>query len=589
MWRRLGDDVPMSATKSKAEPQSKKRQKGGKKPDQLRAASLDWAITHLLRYGDSDLIPVAKEYAALKANWLKVRPFLAEVDLSQPMNDAVEQVLVPKPGRSFRVATRLEPVDTLLYTAAVYECAEAIEASRSSEDVACSYRIKLTQDGRFFDSEENRWDRFTDRSKELAEDPQTAYVLVADIADFYSQISHHRVCNALEGLATIPRGRAKNVEEMLGRWTASQSRGIPVGPYASIVLAEAVLDDVDRHLTNMGYRHVRFVDDFRIFCSNYAESVRALHDLTRYLYTTHRLTLQTQKTFTYKKPSFIKKVLEKPETIERREKLNQIWELWSSPYSVTMPEDDDDGDDEDGDADEGISRGKRAEINLLEELFSECITIASEPRGMLPLGLCRAVLRRASASRVRKILPAVLTNLRFLLPVFRDVVLYLQKVRGVECDRSIIDALFDFGEASNWASLQFVQEWVLEALTTPPFSSVVTASDLTRLRRMPRPRELETRGAARVAGLARDLQWIRLRKETWKNQGGWDRRATIFAAGGILRDDERKAWKGVVMRTGDITEQSVAALALEPVRPIEEECDDEVDDEEVASDPTPRP
>ena len=57
------------------------------------------------------------------------------------------------------------------------------------------------------------------------------------------------------------------------------SYGIPVGPYASRVLGEAVLIDVDAYLKSQGIDYVRWVDDYNIFVrSEYlAQSTRLLH------------------------------------------------------------------------------------------------------------------------------------------------------------------------------------------------------------------------------------------------------------------------------------------------------------------------
>src|SRR5439155_691411 len=130
-------------------------------------------------------------------------------------------------------------------------------------------------------------------STELAQ--QYSHVLVADIADFYNQISRHRLRNALETAGVQP-DRAANTENMLSQITTKQSRGIPVGPYASIVLAEASLHDVDLFLVGRGRPHLRYVDDFRVFCTSRREANSALHDLSSYLHTAHRLTLQFSKT-----------------------------------------------------------------------------------------------------------------------------------------------------------------------------------------------------------------------------------------------------------------------------------------------------
>jgi hypothetical protein len=169
-----------------------------------------------------------------------------------------------KPGGGFRAATQLDPLDHLLYSAAVYEAASIIEAARipANQNIVCSYRITATPDGAFF-APTNGWGAFHERSKSLA-CAKYSHVFVADISDFYNQIGQHRVQNALES-AGVTNDRSRNIESFLNKVTAKQSRGLPVGPFASILLSEACLIDVDNFLLRIGCEFVRYVDDFRVF------------------------------------------------------------------------------------------------------------------------------------------------------------------------------------------------------------------------------------------------------------------------------------------------------------------------------------
>jgi hypothetical protein len=99
----------------------------GDAPDFLKDESLEWALTHLEKFGDTDLLPVPFEYEAIRADWPAIRRLLSERDLTQPLPGGHVRFLVPKPEGAFRVVTRLDPLDAILYTAAVYECAETIE------------------------------------------------------------------------------------------------------------------------------------------------------------------------------------------------------------------------------------------------------------------------------------------------------------------------------------------------------------------------------------------------------------------------------------------------------------------------------
>jgi hypothetical protein len=74
------------------------------------------------------------------------------------------------------------------------------------------------------------------------------------------------------------------------------SYGIPVGPYASRLLAEALLIDVDTQLNTNKIEFARWVDDFVMFTKSEYEAQSILFTLGEWLYTRHGLTLQSAKT-----------------------------------------------------------------------------------------------------------------------------------------------------------------------------------------------------------------------------------------------------------------------------------------------------
>src|SRR5205823_5637314 len=186
------------------------------------------------------------------------------------------------------------------------------------ERIACAYRIEPTPEGMFF-GKETGWKDFHAASDEMSSSNSCRHVVCADISDFYNQVSHHRIQGALEQ-AGIEDNRTRVIERFLGNINAKHhSRGIPVGPAVSILLAEACLADVDNVLRQQ-YRHTRYVDDFRIFCQSASQAMQALHDLSEYLHTAHRLSLQTAKTFILSKETFRSDELGDPETEERRVK-----------------------------------------------------------------------------------------------------------------------------------------------------------------------------------------------------------------------------------------------------------------------------
>lgn len=513
--------------------------------DTLSAEALGWSLTSIKKYGDTDIFPVPFEYQCIEGLSARVVEHLNSIDLELHETSSALRLLIPKPGFGFRVATQLDPYDCILYLAMAYEAAAAIEALRVEESkrVACSYRVSMSPDGRLFRSK-NGWPDFHARSKELATREDINYVVTADISDFYNQVYHHRVQNALEA-AGIDSLRTHNMEKFLASLTAKQSRGIPVGPTGSILLAEACLADVDSFLLRKGYEHTRYVDDFRIFVPDRMTGIHALYDLTEYLHTSHRLPIQGAKTRLYSASTFTEKELIDPEESELNRlytRLNELLEESNPPSIYSEPE----------------------EIEITPELENEAlrdvlVSMFNELISTRPvhLGFARHLLRRARLLRTRVILPGILDHIDKLLPVLRDVILYLLTVYPRSSPHTVGSVLKDLLERSDYRNLPFVQSWVLYALSC--VSGFCPSDQALRLAENARP-EIRDRYGALIARGHRVVDWVRERKETWVNTGPWAQRAIIWA-GAILPTDERHHWLRPIKNSSNHLNAIVASAA----------------------------
>ncbi len=517
--------------------------------DNLKSESLSWALTHVQRFNDTDVFPVPFEYRAIAHNWNSVGPYLQGIDFSSHKIFSDRRVMVIKPNGGFRAAIQLDPFDQLLYTAAIYESSDLVERSRIPADqkVACSYRVRITGDGAFFTTD-NGWNDFHSRSKELAESGAVSHVLLADISDFYNQLGQHRVQNALE-MATVPTDRSTNIERFLNQLTSKQSQGLPVGPYASIVLAEACLIDVDNFLLRLNVPFVRYVDDFRIFCQSRKHAIEIRHALAEYLFVVHRLSLESSKSTIQYVAKFLKEELSDPEEEERQAKVEKLTELLNTiseqfgGYSFEEPREDDE---------ELLGQ---AEQESFIELFEHCVK-----RPPLRLGLARHLLRKARRSRTVVLNNLVFEHLEALAPVMRDVVGYLvttipkkdASVRG--------EALLKFCATSDLGSLPFVRMWILELLTQRhdlcgPTRALAFAEETQNI--------FGVRPSALLAVAHNQIDWVRARKETWRNHEAWDRRALIWSAS-VLPSGERRPFLSMVAEQGDYLDAAIAKYLLSP-------------------------
>ena len=85
--------------------------------DHLKHESIDWAITHIRRYGDTDIFPVPFEYEAIKHSWDNLKKSILEIDIAGYEGRPFRRILVPKQSGGYRVAIQLDPIDTNIYTA----------------------------------------------------------------------------------------------------------------------------------------------------------------------------------------------------------------------------------------------------------------------------------------------------------------------------------------------------------------------------------------------------------------------------------------------------------------------------------------
>lgn len=519
-------------------------------PEYLSPVSIEWALTNIDKFGDTDLLPVPFEFKAIMHDRVAIVAALSSYDIAKGSVNNNRKLLAPKPGTGFRMVTQLDPNDTIVFLSLIHEESSKLEDSRISEDhrVACSYRINILPDGQLFKAESG-WKNFHAHSEELANSGTYNFILTADIADFYNQIYTHRIENGLE-VALVSQNKSRIVEKILLEWSAQQSRGIPVGPYPSIILAEICLNDVDSYLIRKGYIFTRYVDDFRIFAKSKEEALRALHDLTAYLYTAHRLTLQGHKTKILSLSDFMEKELVDPEKEELRENIDRINEVLQEYRSgASLPPDLDEMPDEDS-----INEQDRRKIAIdtIAMLFDNLLL-----EEHLQLGLARYLLRRATVLRTKIIFDKVLNNFTRLQPVIRDVCQYLIKTGSAQDADRLTTVIKEFLSTSELKFLDYSLEWLCHLAILRAKPSLKFLFDICDQRKG----DVADRNLALLAAELNYLDWVRERKESLRSYPSWIRRA-IIKAGAILPPDEKRHWGNAICATSDPIDRAVARAYL---------------------------
>ncbi len=482
----------------------------------LTDESLDFAKAHITAFYDTDFYPKPFEYGALWYFWDEVKEHLLKAPSNGLFAGIPRACAWPKARGGYRVVHQLEPLDAIVYVALTHAVIDQISDARMGPDVACSYRMR--RDCSSFFSEGSGFDRYRARCEQLSQEYR--FVLSTDIADFYNQIYLHRVGNAIES-ATGDAKAGWQLEQFITRLNNKASQGIPIGPAPSVVLAEAVMMDVDQLIHNMGLDHVRYVDDIRIFGNSRKKLEACLEELVIYLHENHRLNVVGEKTSIRRTSEFLHEELQNQYQLEKLEILKEI-EV-ANPYSAHSYDDDEEGDEEDDDIYEQDVR--EPGVVLLDAL--QRVRRAE----MVDLAVIRAIIRRAKAKRLDDIAEFLLQEMVFFSPAINDVVLYFARLS----DTQLVNLLPLFSEGCRAGSYdrQCVKVWMEWFFSQRP----MLLKDRAIQQYIKNKGSVIAQATAAVS--AGNLAWAKSAKGKVLPSGSWDRRAYLYALS-ALSGDERK-------------------------------------------------
>lgn len=508
----------------------------GVKTYTVKNISLDWALQHILNYYDSDFFPKPFEFEAIKADWNNIRAYLTSIDLYTHAPKTPVSELAPKFYGSFRIVHQLDPLDSLLYTALLYENAQLIETFRvpEKEKISCSYRIKINTGGSFFEKDHNGYPEFLEAAENLADTARRGMVLVADIVDFYNQIYLHRVNSALEEASS----KANEVIEIfLSALNTNISRGIPVGPAASILVAELIMADINNFILTHTRQFVQYVDDLYIFFPNKIDATLFLHELCRYLYDHHRLALSPEKTKIIPLQRFRREYLKEESKVERQALEEKLEELGTYPAA------EEEKDFDELDPPEKFKIRTATYYDLLASMLNT---------GEINFGMLRHIIRQAGKYKVRKIIPLLFEHFETLLPVIRELVIYFQRV----LDKKIVGIYQEEFEEllqSPYLQIPFVNIWVFTLFQLEVFNEIEIHIDYNKIIRI--------REKALIARRENNKAWVKSHKGKLDILAIWDRRAVIYSSL-ILAKDEMGHWLGLESAKGDILNKALCSMLI---------------------------
>ncbi|OMD74159.1 RNA-directed DNA polymerase [Paenibacillus odorifer] len=514
----------------------------------LKERSYNWALKHIEKYGDTDIFPLPFEFKAIRSYWdSDIKPELTQFNILDWDLRAYRRLLTPKHRYGFRISTQLDPLDSIIFTALVYEIGEELEKYRIPKDqnIVFSHRFDPDRDGRMYAADYN-WELFRNYCIEQVDSTEYEYVVVADIADFFPRIYSHPLEQAL-GEATTKGNHVKALKKCLSQLNGSVSYGIPVGQAASRLLAELVLDDVDRGLMGEGYRHCRFVDDYRIFCKTEKEAFEGLATLANLLFENHGLTLQQHKTQVMTLERFEAVVLRNEDDREISTLYEQFHEIIERKGIIYVNYDFD-FDELDEETQEEIRR-----LNLEEILESHLNEVDD-----IDISLVRFLLKRLTQIGNPDSVDCLIENIEKLYPVFKEVMMYFQTIDiETETKHRIGSTMIDLCQDSVVGHLEYNRILMLNIFTDDnewnnedKFSRLYTElSD-----------QYSQRELILAMGRAGHDYWFRSRRRNVSDFTPWVKRA-FLAASSSLPGDQAVHWYRSLPRL-DSLEKVITKWAL---------------------------
>lgn len=512
----------------------------------LTEEELQLAFEAIEHHGFSTLFPRPPEWDDIRKNWTDLKGALAAEDLDAYIPNQPLRVFAPKNRFNLRVVTHLHPMDLIIYTALVLIVKADIERARcpQSKKRVFSFRSDLRVKNNLYQTK----DSFLKYKAQLAEKASKShckYIAMADIADFYPRIYQHRLENVVATVATQTRGEEVArvlVKKFIFNLVEGTSYGIPVGPYASRILAEGLMIDVDDALATENLNYVRWVDDFTFFCRSDAEAQYALFFLARWLFEKHGLTLQGAKTRIIS-PSTFKETYLKNHEDRLAESASVLKTLWGS----LSPYDDDDQDDLT--ADEKSELEQTNFLELLSEALSNKDSVDYEMISFL-LGRLSSIEEFKDEWRL-EMADTVIRNIEHLYPVIDSVAQFFTCISGVPAAKrkQISNALLKpILGSTQYRPPEYYVMWVLSIFMSDPKWN--NADKILKIFNDSRS-EVVRRYAALALAVTGNRSHALAIRDAYSHSSPLVKLG-ILRASRMLGSDERKFWKRAQLVAGPL-------------------------------------
>lgn len=217
----------------------------------------------------------------------------------------------PKSDICIRRGSVLTIQDAFFYTYAVKKLYQKIykRVEWTQGEFDLSYKLQnLKHKNPWVPTGLTGWKEFPNKTCSLLKEKDFPYVIFLDIAACYDNINHRLLGQYLEDITNSKeRELVRKLMDALGIWSRDSGKGLPQGYTASDVLAKIYFEKIHKRFIDKGIQHIRYVDDFRIFCNSEIEARKQMIEITEIL-SECGFSIQTHKTELQTKEDALKKI-----------------------------------------------------------------------------------------------------------------------------------------------------------------------------------------------------------------------------------------------------------------------------------------
>lgn len=523
----------------------------------LRGNSLDWSLKHINKYGDSYVFPQPFEFDAINENWEEVKNHLLNIDVFSNGVRPYRTSITPKSSRGFRICTQLDPLDSIVYNALIYEVSEEIESRRVSvsENKVYSYRLNPDIDGSLYDNNYS-WKSYEERTRDLLNSNEYSFVVMTDITDFFPSIYLHNIETHLRECVRLS-GKSAHAETLINIIKAMHinqtHKGLPIGPQFSRPLAELILNEIDQILLENNIMFIRYVDDFRLFCRTENEAYRSLAFLAQKLYDILNLKLNEQKTKIMSIDEFMENHFYMFTEREEDRIVNEFYELLEKIGIDT--------DDLYGEID--LSKLDNDDLEKLQELNIYELLEEELDSDQIDLGFCKFLIGNLARFDNTEVADLILTeeNMRKLFPILKSIIHHLEQVRSYSeiQKHQIGEKVLNLLENSFVGELEFNRVWLLHL-----FSKSDEWNNQNRFSSLKKKYDdnFTTRKLILNMGKAKNYRFFRENKFSYNDfSDPWVKRAFIVALSCLPQDERNPFYKSRSLTQRDILERVIEQWA----------------------------